>query len=150
MSDLHDLAPPLLVELGDRQAQQLAFGHRIETEIGFADGALDGANLRLVPDLHRDQPRLRYVHGGELGERHLAAIGIHHDGIEKMRRSAAGTKAAELLLQHLQGAVHAPVDFLQIEVRHEALPPRLVLTEPNKALISSTARNALRQSWSKH
>jgi xanthine dehydrogenase molybdenum-binding subunit len=43
--DLRDLVAPLLVQLRDRQPKQLSFDHGVEPEIGFADGALHGADL---------------------------------------------------------------------------------------------------------
>ena len=43
--DLRDLVAPLLVQLRDRQAKQLSFDHRVQPEIGFADGALHSADL---------------------------------------------------------------------------------------------------------
>ena len=48
---LDHFLPPLGVELGNGDAQQLAFHDRIEAEIGVANGAVYGVDQRLVPDL---------------------------------------------------------------------------------------------------
>ncbi len=52
-------------------ADQLAIVHRIEPEVGAADGLLDGGDLADVPGRDGDELRLRRTHVGQLVQRHL-------------------------------------------------------------------------------
>src|SRR5262249_53291937 len=73
---LDQLLAALLVELRDAQADHLAFGRRRKTEIGGGDRLFHRVYHRLVPYLHRNEARLRHADGGELIERHVAAVGL--------------------------------------------------------------------------
>src|SRR6188474_2149321 len=120
--DFGNLVTALLVKLGNRDAQQRAFHDRIEPEVRLSDGALHGACLAAVPHLHSNQPRLRHIDGGKLIERHRIAVSYHSDWVEQACAGAAGAQAAELLLQHADGATHPPLDLLKVEASHVALP----------------------------
>src|SRR5437763_9083312 len=80
------LLASLLVELGDAKAQHLAFGRRIEPEIGVADGALHRGYHRFVPHLHGEEARLRHADRGQLLERHVGAVGFDVNRFEQARR----------------------------------------------------------------
>src|SRR5688572_14197163 len=67
--DLGQLGAPLLAELGDRHAHQLAVAGRVEAEAAVADRLLDRAHQRTVPDVDRDHARLWDVHRADLGQR---------------------------------------------------------------------------------
>ena len=56
--DLDQRLAALFVELRQRNAQVLAIDDRIEAEIQFADGTIDGADHRLVPDRNAEHARL--------------------------------------------------------------------------------------------
>src|SRR6185369_7718701 len=71
---------------------------------------------RLVPDLHRDEARLGHADGGELIQRHVAAIGLDLHRIEHRGGGAAGAQAAELVLEGLDGALHAALHFVEVEI----------------------------------
>ena len=49
--DLDQFLAPLLVELGDAQADDLPFGRRRQAEIGIDDGLFDRVHHRAVPDI---------------------------------------------------------------------------------------------------
>ena len=112
--DLDQFLAPLLVQFGNAQADHLSFGRRRQAEIGVDDRLFDRMDQRAVPDIDRDQPRLRNAHGRHLIERHLRAIGVDHDRIEQMRGRAAGAQARQFGLQHGAGALHAALDLVDI------------------------------------
>jgi len=114
--DLDQFLAPLLVELGDAQAQHLAFGRGRQAEIGIHDRLLYRLDHRLVPDLHRDQARLRHADGGELVERHVAAVGVDLHRIEHRGGGAPRPQAAELVLERGDGALHAALHFVEVEI----------------------------------
>src|SRR6516164_9124648 len=112
--NLDHLLAAILIELRDSQPQHLAFGRGGEAEIGIDDRLLNGVHHGAVPHLHAQQPRLRHADSGELIERHVGAIGLDLHRFEQARRSAAGAQPAELLLEHLGGAVHAALDVVDV------------------------------------
>jgi hypothetical protein len=115
VGDLHHLLAALLVHFGDAQANDLALGLGIEAEIGLADRLLDRRNHAPVPHLHGQEARLRDAHGRDLGDRHGRAVGIDLKRIEQARRGAAGPQAAEVVLQGIDGALHAALHVTKIE-----------------------------------
>src|SRR5712672_1993959 len=56
--DPRQLAPPLLVEVRNRNTDHLTFGLRIEPQARFADRLVDGLYYGAIPNLHGDHPRL--------------------------------------------------------------------------------------------
>src|SRR5689334_22029725 len=70
MRDLGQLLPPLLGELRDRDAHQLAVGLGIDAEIRLTDRLLDRGDEAAVPDLDGDHPRLRHADRSDLVQRH--------------------------------------------------------------------------------
>ncbi len=125
--DLHEVLAAFLVKLGNAQTQHLPFGGRAQAEIGIDDCLLHGLDHRLVPNLHRQQPRLGHADGRELVQRHVGAIGIDLHRFQHRSRGAAGTQAAQLMLESLGGALHAAFQFVDVERTggHNALPPEI-------------------------
>ena len=64
--NLYQLLAALLIEFRDPQTKHLSFRGRRQAEVGVDNGLLHGLDHRLVPDLHRVQPRLRYADGRKL------------------------------------------------------------------------------------
>src|SRR5438034_109289 len=62
------------IELGNRDAEELALDDRVEAEIGLADGAVDGLHRGPIPDLDGEHARLGHAYRGELSDRHGRAI----------------------------------------------------------------------------
>ena len=57
-------------------------------------------------------------------DRHALPVGHHLDGFEQARRRPARAQAAQLLLQALQGSLHAALEVGQIElVAHRVCLP---------------------------
>src|SRR6516162_3723146 len=83
------LAPPLLIQIGDRNSDRLTLGLRIEAEPSFPDRLVDGLDNSAVPDLDGDHPRLRHADIGDLVERRRTAVSGHRDRFEQARRRAA-------------------------------------------------------------
>ena len=123
MRDFDQLLAAFLVQLGDPQAKQLALGRRSQSEIGIDDRPLDGGDHGLVPDLNREQPRLRHADRRKLIERHVGAIGFDLHRLEQARRCAAGPQAPELLFEDVNRALHAPLDVGEVVCRgcHDCL-----------------------------
>src|SRR4051812_28537181 len=105
---LHEVAPPLLGELGDRQADQLAVVLRRQAEVRPPDRALDVADRALVERGDREETRLRRADGRQLVERHAGAVRRGLDAIQERRRGAAGAHARELVAGRLDALVHPP------------------------------------------
>ena len=87
--ELGQLLAALLGQLGDRQADHLAVGDRIEAETGGADRLFNRADVRAVPHLHRQHPRFGGRHGRHLVQRHVRAVDLDMDRIEQGSRRAA-------------------------------------------------------------
>ncbi len=115
--NLDQVLATIFVQFRDAQAQHLAVGRRRQPEIGRMDRLFHGMDHGLVPDLHRDQARLRYAHGGDLIERHVRAIGFDLDRLEQIGRRTAGAQTAEFLLQNLDRALHAALEFIHVMCR---------------------------------
>jgi hypothetical protein len=81
----HQIAPTLLGERGNGNAQVLAFDHRIEAEARIADGLFHRHHHRLVPDADRDRSRLGNRDGAQLADRHARAVGLDMHLIEQAR-----------------------------------------------------------------
>src|SRR3984893_16429919 len=106
--DLRHFLAPLLVEFRDPDPQDLAFDGRGESQIGIADGLVDGADHCLVPDVNRKHPRLRHADCRHLIERHRLPIGLDMHGFDEARRRASGAQTAQFVLQCRYRALHAP------------------------------------------
>src|SRR5204862_4009431 len=74
--DLHQLPPPLFIERGERDADEVAVIGGCESQIGREDRLFDRLEEALVPRLNGQELRLRRRHAGDLIERHLAAVGV--------------------------------------------------------------------------
>src|SRR6185437_9867968 len=88
-----------------------------EAEIRIDNRLLHRLDHRLVPDLHRKQPRFRHADGRELVERHMAAIGVDLHGLQHRSRGPTGAQSAELVLEGLRGALHSALQFVDVETR---------------------------------
>ena len=111
---------------------QRAVGDRIEPEVGLADRLLDGPDLALVPDLHGDGARIGRGDGRHLVDRHALPVDVDDDGVEQMHAGAPGAQPAELLLERVDGAAHAALEFLDVEFAggHGPLPWSSILQPP--------------------
>src|SRR5580704_8807774 len=119
-------APPFLVQIGDRNPDDLTLGLGIEPQTGFADRLVDRLHHRAVPHLDRDHPRLRYADIRQLVARHGSAVGADGNRFEQAGRSPPGPQTAELLAQHLDCPVHPSSEVLQqIVFRHSPRPVQL-------------------------
>src|SRR6202521_2707070 len=142
----------LLVELWDAKPQHLAFGRRIEPEIGIDDGTLYRGYHRFVPHLNGEEARLRHADRRQLIERHMGAVGLDVNGFEQARRGAAGPQSPELLFEHVDRALHSPFELGEVVCRgcHWCLsnqsvrPCRDRALEPAKITAAAVSRRALR------
>src|SRR5690606_4168437 len=125
--DLGQFLATLLVEFRYGNTDRGAVDHRVQAQIGIADRLLDGRHEALVPDLYGQHARFRDADGADLVHRHLGAVGVDVDRLEQARCGATGTKAAELLAQHGNRALHPAPDFRDIEffIGHGRLPGTL-------------------------
>src|SRR6185312_11283112 len=108
------LLAPLLVQFRDTQADGLTFRGRRQAEVGIDDRLLDRMNERAVPDIDRDQARLRYGDAGALLQGHLRAVGFDHDGVEQVGGGAPGAQSGQFRLQRGARALHAPLDLVDV------------------------------------
>ena len=120
--DLDELLAPLLGQLRDRQADDLAVVRGLQPEIRLHDRLLDALEGRGIEGLHRQQPRLGGVDRGQLVERCLLAVVVDLDAVEKCRRGASRAHTVELLLCRLHGLVHA-ADRVGYELVDHRLAP---------------------------
>src|SRR4051794_8916866 len=122
--DLDHLLAALLVHLGDAEPDHLTLGQRVEAEVRIPDRLLDRVHHASVPDLNAEQPRLGHADGRDLADRHHRPVSLDLDRVEEVRRGAAGTQAPEIVLQRVDGALHATLHIAQIEGRdgHSVCP----------------------------
>src|SRR6058998_1905908 len=81
--DLHQLPPPLFVERGERDADQVAVVGGGESQIGREDRLFDRLEEGLVPGLDGQELRLGSGHAGDLVERHLATVRFHPHEVQQ-------------------------------------------------------------------
>src|SRR6266540_2405617 len=119
--DLDELLAPLLGQLGDRQADQLAVVRRGQAQVRLLDRALDRRDRVRIERLDREQAWLRRVHRRQLLEGRLLTVVVDLHAVEQARRGAARTQRRELRLSGLDGLVHPPGCILnQVIDRHLA------------------------------
>jgi hypothetical protein len=116
--DLDELLAPLLGELRDRQADDLAVVRRRQAELGLLDRPLDPLDRAGVVRLDREHPRLGHVDRRELVERRLRPVVVHLDAVEERRRRAPGPDGIELVRGRLHRLVHATLGVVQQIVDH--------------------------------
>ena len=90
---LRQLLAPLLGQRGNRNADHLAVGGRIQAEVGAADGAFDRGDQRRIERLRDDHRRFGNRQRRHLIERHHRAVGLDVHGVEDRHRRAAGAHA---------------------------------------------------------
>src|SRR6516162_6692307 len=115
--NLDQLPAAFFIKLGDAQPQHLPLGGRGKAEVGRGNRLFHCVHHRLVPDLHRDQPRLGHADRCNLVERHVGSIGLDLDRFEQACRSATSSKPAQLLLQQLNCTMHATLELVEIVCR---------------------------------
>src|SRR5271169_369480 len=113
--DFDQLFTALLVEFGNSKSKHLPFRRRAQTKIGIDDCLLYRLDHRLVPHLHRKQARLGHADGRKLVERHVCSVGIDLYRLQHRRRGAAGSQTPEFVLERVRGALHAALQFVDIE-----------------------------------
>src|SRR5919108_4308128 len=120
--DLHELLPPLLGELRDRQPDDLPVVGRVEAEVGLLDRALDGRQRARIKRLDGQHPRLRDVDRRELVQRCLLAVILHGHAVEERRGCASRADRVQLVMRGLDGLVH-PGGCVPDEVVDHVLAP---------------------------
>ena len=128
---LDQVAPALLGELREHDAQDLAVVGRVHAEVAVADGLLDGAELAGVVGLDDRHARLGHGDRRHLRHRRGRAVVVDHDLVEHRRCGPAGAHRAEVLAGDRQGLVHPLLGVEQGVVDHgsslrrrrELLPP---------------------------
>src|SRR5215218_6628725 len=103
---LDELPAPLLGELWDLQADDVAVVVGRQPDVGLEDRALDRLDRVLVVRLHREQAGLRGGDRRQLLERRHGAVVVDHDPVEQRRAGAAGPHGAELAPRRVNGLVH--------------------------------------------
>src|SRR5262249_21988935 len=112
--NLYEFFAALLGQIRHPQADDLSFRLRVEAEIGGADGFLDRDPETAAPPLHLKESRLGNGDRGALVERHRSAIGLDMTGLEQRDRRPASPQPAEIVLERLDGAMHAALQFIRI------------------------------------
>src|SRR5215210_2180215 len=103
---LDELPAPLLGELGDLQADDVAVVVGRQPDVGLEDRALDRLDRVLVVRLHGQQAGLRGGDRRELLERRHRAVVVDHDPVQERRARAARANRAELAPRRVHGLVH--------------------------------------------
>src|SRR5207248_7178988 len=127
LHDLHKLLTPLLGELRERQADDLAVVGGVDTEVGVLDGLLDGLHRVLVVGLDDEKSSLGHVEARQLLQRHLGAVIVDLQLLDKRRRRSPGAHAGELRLRVPDGLCHLVRDLDQNVVDHRAPPSAAAL-----------------------
>src|SRR5579883_938576 len=107
MQFLDEVLAALLRQRGNGKTDRLAVIGRVQPQIGGADGLLDGADLRHIPGLDRDEGRLGDVQIGKLIERRGSTVVVHPDVVQEAQRSPARANGGHFVLQVRHGLFHA-------------------------------------------
>src|SRR3954467_1376787 len=106
VDDFDEVPPPLFGERRQRHPDEVALGCRVESQIRFADGFLDGRGERLVEGLNGEEPRLGRGDHGDLVERHVTAVRLDPDDVEQRAAGLAASDGTELALRALDRLLH--------------------------------------------
>ena len=103
---LNELLTPLLSELRDGNADDLAVVAWIQPEVRVPDGLLDRRNLGAVPRLNGNHERLRHVECTELIDGGRRSVIIDHYSVEYAHGRTAGAYVRKLSLEILDDTFH--------------------------------------------
>src|SRR3712207_2728934 len=103
---LDEVPPPLLGELGDREADDLAVVLRVEPDVRVPYGALDLLHGVGVEGGHGKQARLGHADVGDAPQGHPGSVDLDLDPVEQRRVRASGANGREVALHRLYGTAH--------------------------------------------
>src|SRR3954447_532201 len=103
---LDELLAPLLCQLRDREADQLAVVRGLEPEVRLLDRLLDRLDRGRVERLDGEHARLGHVDRRQVLERRRGSVVVDLDPVEQRGRRTAGTHGVEVLVRRLDGLVH--------------------------------------------
>src|SRR5215208_5436878 len=104
---LDELLPPLLGQLRDRKADELAVVRRLQTEVGLLDRLLDRLDRGRVERLDGEHARLGDVDRRQVLERRRRPVVVDLDPVEQRGRRPAGADGVEVLVRRLDRLVHS-------------------------------------------
>src|SRR6185437_14495865 len=110
---LHQIAPPLLVQRRDRNANRPTLVGGVESQIGVANRLLDCGCQPLVPRRDDEHPWFRSRNARNLCDRQGLAIGVHAYRVEQGRRGLPTPDAGEFAPGTLRGLVHGDAAILE-------------------------------------
>src|SRR5215216_2236277 len=122
LGQAHVLLAPLLGELGEGQADDLAVVGRVDAQVGVADGLLDRGGGVAVVRRDDQQAGLGGGDAGQLLERGRGAVVVDLEAVDQGGVGAAGADAAELLLGHLDGLAHLALRLPERVLDHRCSP----------------------------
>src|SRR5438067_9062202 len=129
--ELHVLAPSLLGQRRDGDADHLAVVRRVEALVARAQRLLDRADLALVVNLDDEQPWLGSADLRELIERGRRAVVRDHDLVDERRVGAAGSDVGELRAEVVDRLAHLRLRLSQDRVDHVAAPTSVPTSSPS-------------------
>src|SRR6185312_15077347 len=124
VGELDEFLAALFVQFGQRNADELAVGLRVEAEARVADRLIDRLDQTFVPDLNGDETRFRGTDGSNLVDWRDIAVGLDFHGVEQRSARAAGPQAVEFAFYRGNRTVHATVQFVFI-VTHASSSARV-------------------------
>src|SRR6476661_6012946 len=114
-----DVVPaPLLGQLREHAADDVAVVAGVHAEVGVAQGLLDLVHGRLVERRDQDGARLGGLERGQLLQRGGRAVVVDHELVEHAGGGASGADAGEVLLGDLDGLLHLLLGLEQGLVNH--------------------------------
>src|SRR6202521_4374511 len=116
------LAAPLFVQGRNRNSDQHAVVARVQSELGFLDRFLHGADDRPVPWLDDDQARLGDGNRGELVQGSRIPVILHGDLVHQRRAGSPGADGQDLFAQGLQALLHLGLGVLDVRLDHSGAP----------------------------
>src|SRR4051812_2495714 len=120
--DLDHVPAPLLGELREDDADDLAVVARVDPEVGVADRALHALQLAGVVGLDDGHTGLGDLHRGELVERGPGAVVLDLDAVEHGRAGPTGAHAAEVVLGDADRLLHLLLGVEERLVDHGGSP----------------------------
>lgn len=116
---------PLFIQFGDRQHDDRAVGLRVDAKSALANGFLDLADQRLVPDIDGHHARLGDVDGADLVDRRHLSVGLDLHRLDHRGRSAAGSQRCEFVTKAVHCAFHPALQIVDVDFEvlcHVGLP----------------------------
>jgi hypothetical protein len=115
---LDEFLPALAAHFRQRDADHLAVGDWVESEVGLLDALDDRLDQAGVPRLDLDEPSVGRADGRAALQGRHRTIGLNHHALDHLGSGLAGVDGAEFMQRVVHGLFHAGLGVGQDGMAH--------------------------------